>query len=96
MLGPRSFGVRRNRRLELALGHDAIFFAHHGKTLALAGIRFRTAELAALGAPSLTGVRTNALARPLYPPGTEEALKSLVCACNRRPELPAVRRTGHE
>ena len=63
MSGPLCFWGRAVlRRLELALGRDAISLAHRGEALTLAGVLAGTGGLAALaGALALAGVRAHAM-----------------------------------
>jgi hypothetical protein len=64
MPGPLCFWGRAVlRRLELALGRDAISLAHRGEALTLAGVLAGTGGLAALaGTLTLAGVRAHAVA----------------------------------
>jgi hypothetical protein len=64
MPGPLCFWGRAVlRRLELALGRDAISLAHRGEALTLAGVLAGTGGLAALAsALALAGIRTHAMA----------------------------------
>jgi hypothetical protein len=63
MLGPLCFWGRAGlRRLELALGRDAISLAHRGEALTLAGVLAGTGRLATLaGALTLAGVGAQAM-----------------------------------